>query len=289
VRVPAERGAAMAHEIGAAAIGASATVPSRWFSSNPDKAWVEKFFLLYSPLWMASMAVMMLTGWDKQWSDTALLVQGFAVALPVLLVPMLLAARFTTTKWHESYWLKANLYLFLFGFFGNYFGSEYFFDVLGMVYNYPQVTTTFDSALVGSGRQTVPLIMYCYTHVYFMTYHATANIALRRMRQLPLPAMWLLFPLFVFLIGYFWAWMETTAMANPLMASSFYYRKMELMLKYGSAIYATYFVASFPIYYFIGETAHKPWSLLQTAAGALSASMLTFYLLDFAARWVGHL
>lgn len=260
-----------------------------WFSPNPDKAWVEKFFLAYSPVWMASMALMVLTGWGQQWGDTALLAHAFATALPALVVPMLLAPRFGDRPWHDSYWLKANLYLFVFGFFGNYFGSEYFFDVLGMVYSYPNATTTLDAALVGSGAQTVPLIMYCYTHVYFMTYHATANIALRRLGSLPLPGMRLIFPLLVFVIGYAWAWMETKAMANPLMADSFYYQHMGRMLAYGSAIYATYFIASFPIYYFIDETRERRWGLLQTAAGALSASMLTFYMLDFAAHWVGAL
>lgn len=259
------------------------------FSSNPDKAWVEKFFLAYSPVWMASMAFMMLTGADKRWGDTVLLLHGLLTALPVLVVPMLLAPRFTGKRWYESYWFKANVYLAVFGFFGNYFGSEYFFDVLGMVYRYPQVTTTLDSTLLGSGKQTVPLIMYFYTHVYFMTYHATANITLRQVKNARLPAMWLVFPVAVFLIGYAWAWMETKAMANPLMASSFYYEKLDVMLRYGSAIYATYFIASFPIWYFLDETREKPWTLLQTVAAALSASMLTFYMLDFAARWVGAL
>lgn len=265
------------------------TASSRWFSPNPDKAWVEKFFLIYSPVWMASMAMMMFTRWDKTWGDSALLLHGFLTALPVLLVPALLAKRYTTQPWHDSYWLKANLYLFVFGFFGNYFGSEYFFDVLGMVYIYPNATTNLDAALLGSGEQKVPLIMYFYTHVYFMTYHATANIALRRLKNLGLPAMWLLFPLFVFLIGYAWAWMETKAMANPMMASSFYYERMDRMLAFGSAIYATYFIASFPIYHFLDEHPQKRWSLLQTTAAGLSASMLTFYMLDFAAHGVGSL
>jgi cycloeucalenol cycloisomerase len=259
-----------------------------WFSSNPDKAWVEKFFLAYSPIWMASMAFMMLTGYGESWSDIPLLLHAAATALPVLLIPMLLASRFTSKPWHDSYWFKANLYLLVFGFFGNYFGSEYFFDVLGMVYVYPNATTNLDAALLGSGEQQVPLIMYFYTHVYFMTYHATANIALRKLNSL-MPAKWLLFPVFVFLIGYAWAWMETKAMANPMMASSFYYEKMELMLAYGSAIYATYFIASFPIWYFLDETREKSWSLLQVTAAGLSASMLTFYMLDVAAHWVGSL
>ncbi len=68
---------------------------SHWFSANPDKAWVEKFFLIYSPIWMASMAMMVLTRWDKSWGDTAMLLHGLATALPVLLIPMLLASRYT--------------------------------------------------------------------------------------------------------------------------------------------------------------------------------------------------
>ena len=261
----------------------------RWFSENPDKAWVEKFFLIYSPLWMAAMAVMVVTGWGSEWGDAAMLAHAIAVALPIVLVPMLIAGRYTDSPWHASYWLKANLYLAVFSVFGNYFGSEYFFDVLGMVYIYPNVSTVLDSALVGSGEQEVPLIMYFYTHAYFMTYHATANIVLRRLGTARLPGMALLFPIFVFVIGYAWAWMETKAMANPLIAENFHYRDMARMLAYGSAIYATYFIASFPIYYFIDETRERRWSLLQTTAGALSASMLTFFLLDFAAHWVGAL
>ena len=259
-----------------------------WFSPNPDKAWVEKFFLIYSPVWMASMAMMMFSGWGEQWGDTAMLVHGFATALPVLIIPLLIAQRYTDKPWHQSYWFKANLYLFIFGFFGNYFGSEYFFDVLGMVYTYPNITTNLDSALLGSGEQVVPLIMYCYTHVYFMTYHATANIALRKLNQIS-PVKWLLFPVFVFVIGYAWAWMETKAMATPLLENSFYYEKMDLMLAYGSAIYAVYFLASFPIWYFLDETREKSWSLWQTAAAGFTASMLTFYMLDVAAHKVGSL
>ena len=57
----------------------------------------------------------------------------------------------------------------IFNFAANYFGSEYFFDVLGMVYDYPMIELTFDSALVGSGEQRVPLIMYLLTQAYFIT------------------------------------------------------------------------------------------------------------------------
>lgn len=260
---------------------------SSWFSTNPDKAWVEKFFLIYSPVWMAAMGLQVAVGADKTWSDGALLAYSFVVALGPLFIPMLLARRYTQKPWYDSYWLKAYLYLFTFQFFGSYFGSEYFFDVLGMVYNYPTITTTLDSALVGSGKQVVPLIMYGWAQVFFLTYHATSNIALRKVRQAS--ASWIVFAIAVFVIGYAWAWMETKSMANPRVATTFYYQKLDVMLKYGSAIYATYFVASFPIWFFIDETKERNWTWWQAIAGGLCASMLTFYLLDFAAHAVGSL
>jgi cycloeucalenol cycloisomerase len=263
------------------------TPRSRWFSANPDKAWVEKFFLAYSPIWMASMGLQVAVGADKNWSDGALLAYSVVVALGPLVIPMLLARRFTTKPWHDSYWLKAYLYLFTFQFFGSYFGSEYFFDVLGMVYSYPTITTTMDSALVGTGKQVVPLIMYAWAQVFFLTYHATANIVLRRLRGLGGGVV--VFAISVFVIGYFWAWLETKAMANPMVATTFYYQKLDVMLKFGSAIYATYFVASFPIYYFIDETKERTWTWWQAIAGGLCASMLTLYLLDFAAHAIGSL
>jgi len=262
---------------------------SGWFSENPDKAWVEKFFLGYSPVWMLSMAVMVLTGWDKTFGNVALLIHGFGTAAPLVVIPALIAHRYTDAPWYDSYWFKANLYLLIFSFFASYFGSEYFFDLLGMVYVYPNATTTLDAALVGTGAQTVPLIMYPYAYAYFSTYHATANIALRKLKGLALPGMVLLFPIFVFVVAYFWAWMETKVMANPLMATSFYYQDLDRMLAYGSAIYAIYFVCSFPIYYFVDETRDLRWTVLQTCAGALSASMLMVFGLDVATHWIGSL
>lgn len=260
----------------------------RWFSANPDRAWAEKFFLLYSPVWMILMGIMMPTGWVNTFSNGALLLHSLLVAAPLIVVPALLR-RHSGIPWHDSYWFKANLYIGLFGFFGNYFGSEYFFDVLGMVYDFPNATTTLDARLVGSGEQPVPVIMYLYTHAYFMTYHTTAILVLRRIMTAGLPGTRLLFLPIVFAVGYCWAWLETKAMANPMIATSFHYTNMEAMLAYGSAIYALYFIASFPIFYFLDEHTGRRWDLFRVVGAGLSASMLTFYLLDAAAWWVGAL
>ncbi len=263
---------------------------SSLFSDNPDKAWVEKFFLLYTPVWMALMGMMMFTGWANTWGNTALLLHSLLVALPIFIVPMLMASQHATGQpFYQRYWFKANVFLAIFSFVGNYFGSEYFFDVLGMVYGFSNASTTLDSALLGSGEQPVPLIMYFYTHAYFMTYHATANIALRQVQRLGLPAPAIVFAIAVFVVGYLWAWAETKAMANPLMSDLFYYKNMEAMLRYGSAFYALYFLVGFPIYSLMDESPRRPWTAWQAAAAGLSASMLTLILLDFATHYFGRL
>ena len=260
------------------------------WSNNPDKAWVEKCFLAYTPVWMALMALMMFTGWAGTWGNAALLAHSLVVALPVLLIPAFLARRHPShLPWHQRYWFKANVYLAIFSFIGNYFGSAYFFDVLGMAYGFGHASTHLEASLVGSSHQRVPLIMYFYTQAYFMTYHVTANIALRQLRRLPLPWPRLFFALSVFFVGYAWAWAETKAMANPLMTDLFHYAKMDVMLRYGSAIYALYFLTSFPIYCRMDEDAQRPWGVWQAAAGALSAGMLTLFLLDVAAGLLGQL
>lgn len=271
-------------------LGQRAAVTPRWFSGNPDRAWAEKFFLYYSPVWMALMGMMMLTGWVSTFSDSALIIHSVLVAGPLLIIPALLHNRYSPQlRWYNSYWFKANLYMGVFGFFGNLIGSEYFFDVLGMVYNFPNATTTLSASLVGHNDQPVPLIMYLYTHAYFMTYHTTAIIVLRRLLSsgIPFPPLWFV-PL-VIIVGYVWAWIETKAMANPLMETQFYYTNMQAMLAYGSLIYALYFLVSFPIFYFLDEKVERRWSVMATLAAGLSASMLLMYLLELAAFWVGSL
>jgi cycloeucalenol cycloisomerase len=262
---------------------------AHWFSSNPGKAWSERWFLIYTPIWMAMMGLTMGLGLTETFSDLGYIILGFVVALPFVVVPALKSPENEENVWHKTYWFKANLYIFVFSIFGNYFGSEYFFDVLGMVYNYPGISWNLDAALLGTGEQQVPVLMYLLTHAYFLTYHTSAVVVLRRIRSTELRGMFIIFPIMVFAVGYFWAWMETRAMANPLIAESFYYEKMDIMLAYGSAVYAIYFVASFPIFYFLDEDKNRSWSVLQTIAASLSASMLTFYMLDIAAHLIGSL
>ena len=260
----------------------------RWFSANPSKAWGEKFFLAYSPVWMTMMGLVMGLGVADRLGEWGFMAVGVAVALPLVAVPALIRdEKPLGRRWYRTYWFKANLYIAIFNLAANYFGSEYFFDVLGMVYDYPMIEINFDSTLVGSGEQRVPLIMYLLTQAYFLTYHTTAVIVLRRIRTSRLPLGSILWPVLLLVVAYFWAWIETKAMANPWVESQFYYKDIERMLAYGSFFYALYFVASFPIFYPLDERREANWSLAMTAAAACSASLIMMFLLDFAAAIFG--
>ena len=262
----------------------------RWLSENPSKAWGERFFLAYSPIWMVMMGAVMGSGLSARLGEWGFLAVGIAVAAPLVVVPALVRdERPLGRRWYETYWFKANVYMGIFNFAANYFGSEYFFDVLGMVYDYPMIELNFDASLVGSGEQRVPVIMYLLTQAYFLTYHTTAIVVLRRLRTSRLPASPILWPVLLVVVAYFWAWMETKAMANPWIESQFYYKDMERMLAYGSLFYSLYFIASFPIFYHLDEGRDTCWSLTKTAAAALSASMIMLFLLDFAAAIFGPL
>jgi len=262
----------------------------RWFSENPSKAWGEKFFLAYSPIWMTLMGLVMGLGVTARVGEWGFMAIGAAVALPLVAVPPLIRdERPLGRRWYQTYWFKANLYIGIFNFTANYFGTEYFFDILGMVYDYPMIGLNLDATLVGSGEQHVPVIMYLLTQAYFLTYHTTAVIVLRRIRTSRLPIGMVLWPVLLVAVACFWAWMETRTMANPWIESQFYYEDMDRMLRYGSLFYSLYFISSFPIFYNIDEKRGTNWSLTITAAAALSASMIMMFLLDFAAAIGGPL
>ena len=261
-----------------------------WFSRNLSKAWGEKFFLAYTPFWILCMGVLMQTGAGGRWGDVALNVAMLAIFAPLLVVPALVRDETSLARpWWRTYWFKLNVWIGIYAGVGSYFGSEYFFDVLGMIYNYPNLSWRLDSVLLGTGEQTVPFIMYPSAHFYFVTYHTLAVIVLRRARSsraLSSPWLW---PLIVVVAGYFFAWMETYAMAGGAIAEQFAYRDLPRMLKWGSLFYACYFVVSFPMIYRLDENPGEDWPLRRVCVEALAAGMLLLFLLDTAARFVGRM
>ena len=63
---------------------------------------------------------------------------GLAAALPCVVLPALLHGSHEKGKpWHQQYWVKANVWIAIFSFIGNYFWTHYFYELLGAEYTFP--------------------------------------------------------------------------------------------------------------------------------------------------------
>jgi cycloeucalenol cycloisomerase len=248
-----------------------------WLSEQPSKAAAERFVLLYSPIWMALVGAVMLGGLYRGWSDPAYMVFGLAAGAPLIAVPWLWpAAADRELRFWQTSWFRMNLWVAILVGFGSYFGTEYFFDVLGMRYEFP-TRWNLDAALVGSGRDQVPLFLYPLTQAYFMTYHVGMTVLYRRLRArfaLGWPARAAL----LFVLAYVVAFAETFFMAIPALQDVFSYPDRGRMLLIGSLFYASYFVISLPVFAEIDED--RPWTLGRTIGSALAVSMGVLILLD---------
>lgn len=72
------------------------------------------------------------------WDEWGYLALGVATAAPLLLVPLLFPCEADKGKpLHQQYWVKANVWIAVFGFIGNYFYTHYFFQLLGAAYTMP--------------------------------------------------------------------------------------------------------------------------------------------------------
>jgi len=123
-------------------------LPGYWFSRNSDKAWAEKFFLLFLPVFVVINGTIMSQGWldvGNGWN----LVQNLLMWVPYCLLLPAWLRRNSGIAWHRSYWFKFNVYMFVYVFFATYFHTEYFFSTLGIRYHFPQVSWYLDSALLG--------------------------------------------------------------------------------------------------------------------------------------------
>ena len=276
------------------------TTPSPWFSPNPDKAWAEKFFLGFIPVWLVFNMVVQAMGWldtGNFWNIT----QNLLMWLPYCVLLPWWLRRESGITWQQSYWFKFNLFIFVWTFWATYFHTEYFFEVLGLRYRFPEVTLYLDSALLGpdeatalAAAQKVPPSMYLNATAFFIVYHASAVVVMRRIRAfttgLSPVARALAWAAIVGLTAVFWAWMETwlyfKAAANNM--ANVWYVDLDRMLAWGSWFYALYFVVSFPMVYRLDEQADAPrWPLSRVVIEASAVGMFTLFLIDLATHALG--
>jgi cycloeucalenol cycloisomerase len=260
----------------------------RWLSRNPSKAWGEKFFLAYSPVWILVFGVVQRSGFGERLGNVGNLLLAVALSAPLVGVPLLVRDESSLGRpWHRTYWFKFAVWVFVFAAIGSYFFSEYFFDVLGMVYHFPQLTWSLDSTLLGSGKQTVPIVMYLHAWYFFATYHTCSVIAIRRVRTSRLGGSVVASAIAIAATAWLFAWAEVFFTTGESIARQFRYEDIAWMLRWGTWFYACFFIVSFPMVYRLDENPDDDWPLSRVVLEALATGMVVFFLLDLFAKAIG--
>jgi cycloeucalenol cycloisomerase len=262
-----------------AKVAKPAKVDHGWWSANPSKRAGERFFLWYTPIWIGGVAAVVATEKYKEWSDWGYNLLGLAVCLPCMLWPIFFPAKEDKNiHWTQRYATKANLWILLFNFVGNYFWTHYFFSLLGASYTFP-VTIMLNK---------IPPVMFMLTQAYFQTYHILSNFGIRALKRKLSPgfARVVMIALYVFLSSTFVAFMETwTIQSVPY----YNFPDRTRMYQIGTFFYAIYFYVSFPMFFRLDENAGENWDLSKTAIDSLGSAMTVFIFCDFWRLTVGNI
>ena len=148
----------------------------RWLPSPdaaPAKRACEVWFLRYGAVWILCFAIIIVTRVYDQWGSRGYFFALGGLMAPLLLQPVLLPAATCDSgkPLLERYSFKANLWMLVFGFIGNYWYTHYFYNVLKASYT-----------MQSWDLNGVPIPMFFATHFYFCFYHTLSNMALRKVR-----------------------------------------------------------------------------------------------------------
>ncbi|KAF5183361.1 Cycloeucalenol cycloisomerase, partial [Thalictrum thalictroides] len=125
--------------MGAEKLSSSSYTSGPWFATNPSKRWGEIFFLLYTPFWLTlCLGIVVPLKLYERFTELEYLLLGLISAVPTFIAPFLLVGKADSgVCWKDRYWVKANLWIIIFSYVGNYFWTHYFFTVLGASYTFP--------------------------------------------------------------------------------------------------------------------------------------------------------
>ena len=248
------------------------------FAQSPSKRQGEKFFLLYSLAWIATLMFVVVTKAYESFGPSQYLHFAVAIATPALILPILFPSKVDELQSIGSrYCLKVNVFIAILTVTGNYFYTHYFYTVLGVRYTGPLTPGR------GVDLNGVPLSMYFMTHAYFCFYHILAGIVLRTTRRACRHVT--SDPIIEFLavgsvvVGFSWA----VAFLETWTISGFpYYTYPDQMRMYthGSTFYALFFIISFPMFSRMDEVSAKPWGLGRVVVEAMATMMLILWVAD---------
>ncbi|CAN6340496.1 unnamed protein product [Urochloa humidicola] len=112
---------------------------SAWLAEDGSKRWGEAFFLLYTPFWLTlCLGVIVPFKLYERFTELEYLILGLVSTVPAFLIPLFLVGKADSVRsLKDRYWVKANIWIIIFSYVGNYFWTHYFFTVLGASYTFP--------------------------------------------------------------------------------------------------------------------------------------------------------
>eukprot|EP00808_Paulinella_micropora_P001882 g36322.t1 len=271
---------------------ATSTQTEGIWSPNPVKAEGEKFFLLYAFFWVSVMAYIVLSGIYETFDKMSYLYVGFIVGVPPVVIPLFLPGKHESVlPWHQRYTTKANVWIAILSFIGNY--ANVWIAILSFIGNYVwthyfYVVLKTDYTFPSHRLNNVPIACYFLTHSYFLLYHGMSNIALRllwrKCENLPRGMARAIVSAAVFVMATISAFME----AYTIQEFPYYsYPSRCNMFVYGSVFYGIYFWCSYPMYFRLDEV-KATWTLGQVALDSFACCMMVTLILDFWRLLIGN-
>lgn len=213
------------------------------------------------------------SGAYEEFDEWSYMKVGCVLALPYMIGPLVLPGGAGEPKkrlW-KRYFVKANVWIAIISYVGNYFWTHYFYKLLGASYTFP-----------AHRLNDVPIAMFLCTHGYFAFYHSGTTILLRRFwtsrayNLMPVGVRQVASASLILLM----AWFTAVSECFTISAFPYYsYPSAEYMYTVGAVCYGIYFIVSFPMYYRLEEDGNG-WSISKTAIDSLGACMLVTILLD---------
>ncbi len=236
-------------------------------AADPGKRAVERWWLIYTPVWGAISAVVMVGGLADLWGDIPCMLYGLVLFLGAVVPPIVRRpVEDRDGPWWRSTAAKMGLSITLLSFGLNYTQTPYFFDVLHMHYGF---LTTWN-------LDRNPLFLYLVSVAYFSTY---ATLCLMAFRAIAGDGTSRARRGFAFVLAPMaMAFLETALNANPFIARLFCYDDLPLMLGFGTLSYGVAFVFALPVWLAIDERPGTRLPIAHVAIGiaaALYADTLT--------------
>jgi cycloeucalenol cycloisomerase len=257
--------------------------------TQPSKRAYEVFTAAYTPFWMGAFVVIVAGQLYEDFTPLGMVLVLGGLALPFLLQPILWPGAGQDSPdaqrpLLQRYATKANVWIAVYSFIGNYWYTHYFYSVLKAAYTMPNAIRL----------NNVPIGMFCATHFYFSSYHLFSNCLLRKIETTYEKTLVrdVLFVAVIGLFAYFTAFMETlTISAYPYWT----FADRDMAYAAGSAFYGIYFIVSFPAFYYFdnnidaktsGSANVKQITVWETVVQSCGYGMIILILLDAVRLWL---